>query len=121
MAGALNAESFIERIFSCAGVVMDEGNTLLSDDYLEKLTLLRMNKKFMGFMRAHHNDIAQQEFKMTVVRAPPPTISPSSKSAASPPSTPGLSTVHVDVCWQQGRVGDPQLLGRPRAASGGED
>ena len=118
MAGALNAESFIERIFSCAGIVIDEGNTLLSDDYLEKLTLLRMNKKFMGFMRAHHNDIAQQEFKMTVVRAPPPTISPSSKSAASPPSTPGPST-STSAGDKDTSGGDPRLLGCPRAASRG--
>ena len=68
MVGTLNAESFVERMFSCAGGVMDEGNSLLSEDFLEKLTILRMNKKFMGFMRAHRNDIAQQEFKMTVIR-----------------------------------------------------
>ena len=27
-----------------------------------------MNKDFMEFMRAHYNHVAQQDFKMTVVR-----------------------------------------------------
>ena len=66
----------------------DEGNTLLSDNYLEMLTILRMNRGFMDFMRTHYNDAAEQEFKMTVVRAP------TAASAAPPPgpSTPGPST-----------------------------
>ena len=88
--GALNAESFVERMFSCAGGVMDEGNSLLSDLLLEKLTILRMNKKFMDFMRSNHNDVAEQSFKMTVVRSPPPPAS--SPASSSAPSTPGPST-----------------------------
>ena len=49
-----------------------------------------MNKKFMDFMRSYHNDVAEQSFKMTVVRSPPaPASSPASSSA---PSTPGPST-----------------------------
>ena len=32
--GALNAESFCERMFSCADDVMDSGNTLLGPEYL---------------------------------------------------------------------------------------
>ena len=71
--GALNAESFCERMFSCAGGVMDSGNTLLGPEYLEWLTVLRMNKDFMDFMRFHYPDEAGQEFKMTVARAPDPT------------------------------------------------
>ena len=54
--GALNAESFCERMFSCAGGVMDSGNTLLGPEYLEWLTVLRMNKDFMDFMRFHYPD-----------------------------------------------------------------
>ena len=40
---------------------------------MEWLTVLRMNKDFMEFMRFHYPDDAGQEFKMTVVRAPDPT------------------------------------------------
>ena len=36
-----------------------------------RLTVLRMNKDFMDFMRFHYPDDAGQEFKMTVARAPP--------------------------------------------------
>ena len=68
--GALNAESFCERMFSCAGGVMDSSSTLLGPEYLEWLTVLRMNKDFMDFMRFHYPDDAGQDFKMTVVRAP---------------------------------------------------
>ena len=41
----------------------DEGNTLLADNYLEQLTLLRMNKAFMKFMSEYYNDVAEQAFK----------------------------------------------------------
>jgi hypothetical protein len=105
--GALNAESFVERMFSCAGSVMDEGNSLLSEDLLEKLTLLRMNKKFMDFMRTHRNDVSGQPFNMTVVRSP-------SAPRSSTPSTPGPSTstaVNEDEWETPGSLdaGEPRL------------
>lgn len=52
--GALNAESFAERVVSGANLVMGKGNTLLSDKYLEMLVVLRMNCKFMEHMREHY-------------------------------------------------------------------
>ena len=56
--GALNAESFCERVLtSCANDVLTEGNTLLSDEELEMLVVLRMNREFMKFMRTHYNHI----------------------------------------------------------------
>ena len=54
--GALNAESFAERIISGANLVMGKGNTLLSDKYLEMLVVLRMNRKFMEHMRDHYGN-----------------------------------------------------------------
>ena len=72
-----------------------------------------MNKKFMGFMRVHRNDITQQEFKMTVIRTPPPArLSPA-------PSTPLARQLLPLLLMMSGRP--PQLPGRLRAAShGGE-
>ena len=49
--GALNAESFCERVLSCANLVLTEGNTLLDDAEIEMLVILRMNRDFMEFMR----------------------------------------------------------------------
>ena len=49
--GALNAESYAERINSACKVVMDEGNTKLSYDLLDKLVTLRMNRRFMESRR----------------------------------------------------------------------
>ena len=66
--GALNAESICERILRAAGLVLDDGNTMLADATLEKLTLLRINRGFMEFMREHYNHLSHQDFKMTVVR-----------------------------------------------------
>ena len=86
-AGALNAESFCERIFSCAGGVMDEGNSLLSENYLEKLTLLRMNRPFMEFMRKHYNHVSEQGFNMTVVRAEEQREAPSTPARRRAPTT----------------------------------
>ena len=65
--GALNSEGFCERMLRAAGHVLTEGNTLLKSAELEKLTLLRMNKNFMRFMREHYNHVSQQQFKQTVV------------------------------------------------------
>jgi len=48
--GALNAESFCERVLS---LVLTEGNTLLDDAELEMLIILRMNRDFMEFMRKY--------------------------------------------------------------------
>ena len=68
LARALNAESICERILRAGGLVLDDGNTMLADATLEKLTLLRINRGFMEFMREHYNHLSRQDFKMTVVR-----------------------------------------------------
>ena len=66
--GALNSEGFCERMLSAAGDVLTEGNTLLDPAEMEKLTILRMNKPFMQFMRKHYAAEAKQMFGRTVVR-----------------------------------------------------
>ena len=65
--GALNAESFCERIISAGNLVMTDGNTLLDDDELEKLILLRINRNFMTFMRETYAHISKQNFKETII------------------------------------------------------
>ena len=49
----LIAFGFCERtaISSCANLVLTEGKTWLSDEEMETLVALCMNKKFMAFMR----------------------------------------------------------------------
>ena len=69
--GALNAESFNERVLRCAGHVLTEGNTLLGHEELEKLVILRMNKDFMIFMREHYGHVVAEAFGKTVVRDKP--------------------------------------------------
>ena len=70
--GALNAESFCERVLSCANLVLTKGNTLLDDDEIEKLVILRMNREFMEFMRTEYPEmvlkLTRQTFGMTVVK-----------------------------------------------------
>ena len=68
--GALNAESFAERIISAVNLIMTEGRTLLDDATLDKLVVLRMNREFMVFMRKHYFEEirALQPFNLTVVR-----------------------------------------------------
>ena len=55
------------RAARCAGHVLTEGNTLLSDEELEMLVILRMNRDFMEFMRAHYNHLTNDHFGHTVV------------------------------------------------------
>ena len=69
--GALNAESFCERALSCANLALTDGNSLLGDEELEMLVILRMNRNFMEFMRTNYPDLAKalakQHFGCTVV------------------------------------------------------
>ena len=44
--------------------VLTHGNTLLKDDEIEKLTLLRMNKEFMKFMRKNYSHLTKQQFNI---------------------------------------------------------
>ena len=56
---ALNAESFCERGLSAGNLIMTQGNTLLSDEEVEMLIILRMNRHFMEFMRAEYPDVCK--------------------------------------------------------------
>ena len=72
--GSLNAESYCERVLRAAGHILTEGNTLLPDHKLEKLTILRMNRNFMIHMRKHYKhvitDTLARQFGMTIVNPP---------------------------------------------------
>lgn len=58
--GSLNAESFCERVISACNLVMTTGNTLLGNEELEMLVLLRINRQFMEHMRIHHPEVSNQ-------------------------------------------------------------
>ena len=64
--GALSAESYCERVLSVANQVVVEGNTLLGDDEVEMITILRMNCAFMQFMRQHYSAEAKQAFNQSL-------------------------------------------------------
>mmetsp|Transcript_42101 Transcript_42101/g.98103 ORF Transcript_42101/g.98103 Transcript_42101/m.98103 type:complete len:192 (+) Transcript_42101:233-808(+) len=49
--GALNAESFCERVISCANNVVTKLHTRLSPELIEKIVVLRMNRHFMDYIR----------------------------------------------------------------------
>jgi len=51
------AASFCERVNSCAGNVVDERNSSLGVDQIDKMTVLSMNKKFMEFMRREYPEV----------------------------------------------------------------
>ena len=66
--GALNAESFCERCLSCDNMVVSDGYTLLLDEVVKMLVILRRNVHFMEFMREHYaHVVANQPWKMTIV------------------------------------------------------
>jgi len=66
---ANTAVSFCERINSAANVTMTKGNTLLGSEEVNMLTVLRVNRDFMKYMRKHHAVASQQHFNMTVISA----------------------------------------------------
>ena len=67
--GALNAESFAERVISGSNLVMTNGNTLLGDKMLEMLVVLQMDWGFMEFMWGEYAEeiMKTQPFNMTVI------------------------------------------------------
>lgn len=66
--GTLLAKSFCERIMSKRNLVMTDGNTLLSDQELEIVVVLRMNREFMRYMRENYHHLSKQGFSETVIR-----------------------------------------------------
>ena len=54
--GALMAESFCERILSCAKQVLHAERLSLKPEEYEKIVILRMNRAFMEYMRKHEKD-----------------------------------------------------------------
>ena len=49
--GALNAESYAERVISGSALLMTSGKTLLADKIPELMAVLRMNRVLMEFKR----------------------------------------------------------------------
>ena len=56
---ALNAQSFVERMNSCAKLIVGEKRTGLKHELIDKLVILRMNLKFMIYCRGKHGSIGK--------------------------------------------------------------
>jgi hypothetical protein len=54
---AVMAASFCEHVNSCANLVVTEGSSLLSQEAIDKIVVLRMNKVFMKFIRKNYPEI----------------------------------------------------------------
>jgi hypothetical protein len=50
--GALNAESFCERVLSCVKLVVSDLHVSLKAEEIRMLVMLRMNRGFMEYMRS---------------------------------------------------------------------
>ena len=48
--------------------MLTEGNSLLGEEELELLIILRMNRDFMVFMREHYSHLVKEPFGRTVVK-----------------------------------------------------
>ena len=66
--GAFLASSFCERINSAANLVVTDGNSLLSTDEVDMLVTLRMNRKYMQFMRKHHSSTEEYNTLMAALK-----------------------------------------------------
>ena len=55
--GAMNVESFCERILSCASLVVTDLHTSLDHDEVRMLTMLRMNKSLMEYMCKEYDNL----------------------------------------------------------------
>ena len=61
--GALNAESFCERVLSCVKLVVSDLHVSLKAEEIRMLVMFRMNHEFMEYMRASYPDTPLSEFK----------------------------------------------------------
>jgi len=52
--GALNADSFCERVLSCVKLVVSDLHVSLKAEEIRMLVMLRMNREFMDYMRASY-------------------------------------------------------------------
>jgi len=55
--GAMNGESFCERILSCVSLVVTYLHTSLDHEEVRMLTMLRMNKSLMEYMRKEYDNL----------------------------------------------------------------
>ena len=55
------SEGYCERVISAANLISTDGNTVLKDPELEMMTILRINRNFMQFMRDNHPEVASHQ------------------------------------------------------------
>mmetsp|Transcript_17869 Transcript_17869/g.26596 ORF Transcript_17869/g.26596 Transcript_17869/m.26596 type:complete len:107 (+) Transcript_17869:475-795(+) len=63
--GALNAQSFVERMNSAAKLIVGEKRTSLNHELIDKLVVLRLNRDFMVYCRQHGSMARVQEVNNT--------------------------------------------------------
>ena len=63
--GALNAESFCERVLSYVKLVVSDLHVSLKPSEIRMLVMLRMNLGFMEYMRKTYPNTPLSEFKTT--------------------------------------------------------
>ena len=61
--GTLLASSFCERVNSAAKIVLYDKNLNLSEDEVSRLTMLRMNRPFIRYMRATYPELTLEELQ----------------------------------------------------------
>jgi hypothetical protein len=65
--GALNSESYAKRVNSIGKQILTNGNTLLSDEEIEMMVILRMNEPFMEHMHQHYRSTVKEVFGHAIV------------------------------------------------------
>ena len=63
--GALNTESFCERVLSCVKLVVSDLHVSLKAEEIHILVMLRMNHEFIEYMRMSYPDTPLSEFRAT--------------------------------------------------------
>mmetsp|Transcript_28644 Transcript_28644/g.35169 ORF Transcript_28644/g.35169 Transcript_28644/m.35169 type:complete len:159 (+) Transcript_28644:1132-1608(+) len=86
-------ESFCERHYSTAKLIVPNGSCWLSDTEIEMLSCLRMNRGFMEFMKENYGEMAKADLKRKVSKLKTASVSTTSK----PNETRYLSDVFASV------------------------
>ena len=105
--GALNAESFCERVLSAANLVVTDGNTLLSSEEggRDAQCAAHINRRFMELCRSKFakeaSKEAKQQFNQTIVEEDDEAAAAPSTSAGVGPSNSAAATGTSNAAVQE--------------------
>ena len=91
------ASSFCERMISVANDVMTDGRTVLDDDLLEAVAILRMNRKFIEMMKNTHGHLVNRILEEAMKELATSLYAKPDSAPANPPTADLSAGLNIDA------------------------